>query len=125
MYLDNSNITIVLSMLAVGVIYILILMYVKPLGLAVDKKIYRLMRIRRFGFDFISHYFKVLCIWFFMVWVLFNQGLIDLKSLIYSYICISIGTVFAATINIKKFHKKDLTILKRRRKQRKTTDALN
>jgi hypothetical protein len=98
-------------------------MYVKPLGLAIDKKIFRFMRIRRFGFDFISHYFKVLCMWFFMVWVLFNQEVIDLKLLTYSYICIIIGTAFAATISIKKFHKKDLTILKRRRKQRKTTDA--
>lgn len=123
MNIDNSKITAVMLLIAVFGLYFLIIKYVKPFGLAVDKKLYKLTlgrtRLRIFGVAFISYYLCVLCIWFFLVWFLFNQGLFDAKTLTLIIICITIITLLVATVNLKKSHKKDLTIFKRRRGQKK------
>jgi hypothetical protein len=70
MNIGNSNIVIVMLIVAALGVHILIIKYVRPFGLAVDKKLYKRIfgrtRLRKFGVNFLSYYFSVLCIWFFM-----------------------------------------------------------
>jgi hypothetical protein len=113
----DSKIAPEILMIAVFVIYVLLLRYIRPLGSALDKKIYKLTfgrtRLRIFGITFISHYLLVLFIWFLMFLFLFKKSFFDLKILALLVISISLITLVVARINLKKYHKKNLTIFKR------------
>lgn len=104
------------------VIYLLLLRYISPLGLALDRKLYKLTigktRLRIFGVSFILHYLLVFFIWFSMLWFLFKKGLFDLKILVLLVISISLITLVVARINLKRYHQKNLTILKRHTRPR-------
>jgi hypothetical protein len=117
----DSKIAPVILMIAVFVIYVLLLRYISPLGSALDKKMYKLTfgrtRLRIFGITFISHYLLVLFIWFLMFLFLFKKGFFDLKILALVVISISLITLVVARINLKKYHKKNLTIFKRTRRE--------
>ena len=117
----DSKIAPVILMIAVFVIYVLLLRYISPLGSALDKKLYKLTfgrtRLRIFGINFISHYLLVLFIWFLMFLFLFKKGFFDLKILALLVISISLITLVVARINLKKYHKKNLTIFKRTRRE--------
>ena len=117
MNIDDSKITVVILMIAFGIIYVLLLRYISPLGSALDKKLYKLTfgrtRLRLFGISFISHYLLVFFIWFLMLLFLFNKKFFDLKILALLVISISLITLFVARINLKKYHEKNLTIFKR------------
>jgi hypothetical protein len=117
----DSKIAPVILMIAVFVIYVLLLRYISPLGSALDKKLYKLTfgrtRLRIFGITFISHYLLVLFIWFLMFLFLFKKGFFDLKILALLVISISLITLVVARINLKKYHKKNLTIFKRTRRE--------
>ena len=72
----DSKIAPEILMIAVFVIYVFLLRYIRPLGSALDKKMYKLTfgrtRLRIFGITFISHYLLVLFIWFLMFLFLFK-----------------------------------------------------
>ena len=117
----DSKIAPEILMIAVFVIYVFLLRYIRPLGSALDKKMYKLTfgrtRLRIFGITFISHYLLVLFIWFLMFLFLFKKGFFDLKILALLVISISLITLVVARINLKKYHKKNLTIFKRTRRE--------
>ena len=117
----DSKIAPEILMIAVFVIYVFLLRYIRPLGSALDKKMYKLTfgrtRLRIFGITFISHYLLVLFIWFLMFLFLFKKGFFDLKILALVFISISLITLVVARINLKKYHKKNLTIFKRTRRE--------
>lgn len=123
MNIDDLTAPPIMYMIGFCILYLLIFRYIRPLGLALDKKLYKLTlgrtRLRIFGVSFISYYCCVLAIWFSMVWFLYKKGLFDIKTMAFIMMCITLVTFLVAAYNLRKSHQKDLTLFKRRSGERK------
>jgi hypothetical protein len=96
------------------VIIVVLGIFMRRLGMRLDKWFFRAIPLRIVGFDFFSYYFTVAMIWLFGIWLLFINELIDLSISALGAILVFAGTCYVAVRRRKLLNGKGIHLFKKR-----------